>query len=892
MTTKLVEVALPLEAISLASRRDKDKKTGTIKNVHKWFAPMPTPAWRALLFATLVNDPGDEAERAELLDLVERLVPSDGEAPDETTLDEAKEYIDKATSGDVPTVFDPFCGGGSTLVEAQRLGLPAVGSDLNPVPVLITRLLTELVPAVAGHPPLVPKDDELDGMPGGPLEGFLSDCRHYAQRVRDEVWRKIGYLYPSGRDGTVVAWLWARTVMCPNPACRATAPLVSSFWLTKRKNAQTWVEPVDGKPGGSVRFVVRTGTGGPPPPPKIGRGGTFRCIICAEPIPEEYLKSEGMSRRLGTQLLAAAVDHNRSRHYESPEDCKDIPFIKRPEDAPDLELPDDMRAFWCKLYGVETYADVFTDRQLITLGTFADAVAFVDDWVRADGGDEIYAAAVASVLGLCLGKLAQANSTQVRWNARASGSSKAEPAFSRHALPMVWDFTETNPFGGSVGDWMGVFRSVSSGIRSLPQGTNPAQVFQADARVAGDRLASRVLVATDPPYFAQIGYADLSDYFYIWHRRALARIHPDLFTTIATPKTAELIAAPYRQGGKDAAKKFFIDGFTEAFRCLARVSSPDLPMLVVYAHRQEESDDTGLSSTAWDALLTALMSSGLRVVGTWPIHGTRDARQISLGTNALASYVVFVCRLQARGARVVDRQGFVAALRADLPRAIRKLQEGAISTIDLGQATIGPGMAIFSRFARVIEPTGKAMTVGSALKLIMQVQGEVLEEFVGDLDSWTRWAMVWYRDHGFDEGAFDDAEKLFKTTNTSLDGVAKAGIGSSRGGKVRLTTRDELPNDWSPDTDRRPTVWEVTQHLVRRLTAGGGEWAAAQLLRESGRFADEARSLAYWLSNTAATQGRPKDALDYDALVTSWPELVRLAEREQGEGPATLSYGE
>jgi putative DNA methylase len=855
---------------------------------------MPTPAWRALLFATLVDDPGDEAERAELLDLVERLVPDHGGAPAQTVLEEAKARIAKATGGKPPMVFDPFCGGGSTLVEAQRLGLPAAGSDLNPVPVLITRVLTELIPAVAGRPALFSEPGQLKDMPPGRLGGFIADCRHYAERVRDEAWSRIGYLYPHAPGGeTIVAWLWARTATCANPACRATAPLASSFWLSKRKGAATWVEPVDGKPGGSVRFIVRTGTGGPPQASKIGRGGTFRCVICKEPIPEKHVKEVGKAGLLGAQLMAVATDGANGRRYLAPEDAGQLPGAQAPIDLSEIDQPDYARWFSSPAYGMKTFADIFTNRQLLTLATFADTVAAVPEWVRDDGGDTTYATAIASVLGLCVGKLSAACSTQVRWKIDSrNGAGKGEAAFSRHALPMVWDFTENNPFGGSAGDWIGHLDSLIIGLRSLPQTVRPARVFQADARVAAGKLDGPLLIATDPPYFAQIGYADLSDYFYQWLRRALARVHPDLFATVATPKADELIAASYRQGGKEAATRYFIQGFTETFHHLARAAEADLPLLIIYAHRQEESDGDGLSSTAWDAMLTAILQAGLRIVGTWPIHATGSSRQIGLGTNALASYVVLVCRPQEVGARVIDRQGFVAAMRADLPRAIRKLQEGAISAIDLGQATIGPGMAIFSRFARVIEPTGDAMTVGSALRLIMQVQSEVLEEFVGDLDSWTRWAMVWYRDHGFEEGPFDDAEKLFKTTNTALDGLIKAGIVSSRAGKVRLATRDELPMDWSPDTDRRVTAWEVTQHLVNRLAVGGGEQAAGKLLHRSRRFADDARSLAYWLSNTAATKSRPKDALDYDALVTSWPELVRLAEREEEEGPATLSYNE
>lgn len=890
MSTKLVEVALPIEALSLACRRDKDKKTGTIRNVHKWFAPMPTPAWRALLFATLVDDPGDEAARAKLIDLVTRLVPDHGGAPDAATLAEARAVLDEATGGRPPTVYDPFCGGGSTLVEAQRLGLPAAGSDLNPVPVLITRVLTELVPKVAGRPALVADPTQLAPMPEGSLGGFLADCRHYAARVRDQVWASVGHLYPAPPGGgTVVAWLWARTVTCPNPACRAIAPLVSSFWLSKRKGAEAWVRPVPAGPGERVRFDVHTGNEGPPPP-TVARTAA-RCVTCGEPIPLHHVRAEGRAGRGSAQLLAVAADTPAGRRYISALDGEETtPAVARPSNTIDLELPGQALGFRVQLYGMTNYADLFTNRQLVMLGAFADAVAEVPSWVRAEGGDDEYATAVASVLGLCVGKLAGAASTQVRWYIDSrNGSSQPLPAFGRHALPMLWDFAESNPWGGSAGDWLGHFDSMSRGLRSLPFTRSAAQVFQADARAAATNLAAPLLVATDPPYFAQIGYADLSDYFYVWLRRALAQVHPDLLATVATPKAAELIAAPYRHGGDTKrATEAFVEGYTEAFNSLGRSADPALPLLVVYAHRQEESEASGIASTAWEAMLTALLAGNLRIVGTWPIHASHSSKLIGIGTNALASYVVLVCRPQAATAKATDRQGFVSALRAELPRAIKHLQEGAISSIDLGQATLGPGMAVFSRFARVIEPSGQAMTVRSALELIGQVQGEVLDEFVGDLDPWTRWAMVWYRDHGFEEGPYDDAEKLFTTTNTSLDGLVKAGIGRSRPGRVQLVPRSDLPSDWSPATDGRVTVWEVTQHLAHRLATGGGERAAAELLRQCGNWAAEARDLAYWLS-LAAIHTRPKEALDYDALVTSWPELARLAaEPAPGQGRLAL----
>jgi len=886
VSPKLVEVALPLEAISAACRRDKDKKTGTIRNVHKWFAPMPTPAWRALLFAALVDDPGDGPERAALLRMVERLVPPDGNPPDAATLAEAQAILMKATNGDPPTVFDPFCGGGSTLVEAQRLGLPAAGSDLNPVPVLITRVLTELVPQVAGRPPLVADPSRLDmKMTGGPLDGFLADCRHYAERVRAQVWDEIGHLYPEPPGGgTVIAWLWARTVTCPNPACRAVAPLVSSFWLSKKKGALTWSEPVDLRPGQPARFEVRTGTAGPTAKGTVGRVAA-RCLVCEQPIGLTHVRTEGRSGRMGEQLMAVAVGGADGRRYLSPARADGtVPHVDRPPDRPQLAIPDKALGFRVQLYGMNDYADLFTNRQLITLGAFADAVANVPAWVAADGGDPIYAETVASVLGLSVSKLAASASTQVRWRLR-SVESKAEAAFGRHALPMVWDFAETNPFGRSVGDWLGQVDSTSSAIRSLPQESAASRTFKADARSAASAGLLSTLIATDPPYFAQIGYADLSDYFYVWLRRALGTVHPDLFATVATPKSDELIAAPYRHGGSlGQATKYFVEGFTETFHNLQAASKPGLPMLIVYAHRQEDSDSDGVStSTAWDAMLSAIIAAGLKIVGTWPLHATTTNRQIGQGTNALASYMVLVCRPQA-AAKPTDRQGFVAALHAELPRAIRKLQEGDISTVDLGPAAIGPGMAVFSRFSRVIEPSGGAMAVGTALSLISQVSAEVLDEFVGDLDKETRWAMTWFKSHGFEPGPYDDAEKLFKRTDTSLEALDRAGIATGAKGKVVLTPRGKLPDAWDPATDRHLTVWEVTQHLVKRLTSAGGEQAAADLLRKCRQWGDAARDLAQWMA-AASLASRPAEALDLDSLVTSWSQLVRLAERpDVGQG--------
>ncbi len=771
-------------------------------------------------------------------------------------------------------MYDPFCGGGSTLVEAQRLGLPAAGSDLNPVPVLITRTLTSLVPAVAGRPPLHPDPNR---MPSGAwLDGLAADVRHYGERVRNVVWRSVAEFYPQGPNGEkIIAWLWTRTVTCPNPACRATAPLASSFWLSKRKGAPTWIEPVPD--GGRVQFEVRTGRGAPQPSPKLGRGATFRCVTCGGLVPEAYVKAEGMDGRLGTQLMAIAGELGGRRVYLAPredqEKCADMP---RPEDISEVELPDYARWFSSPAFGLKTQADLYTNRQLTVLGAFADAVADVASWVRADGGDDDYGTAIASVLGLALGKLSQWHSTQVTWRLRTV-ESKAERGFSRQALPMTWDFAETNPFEGAVGAWHSQIASVLSALESLPPATRSSRVLQADARSAAHIVESPVLIATDPPYFGQIGYADLSDYFYGWLRRALRRVHPDLFRTIATPKESELIAAPYRHSdGKPAATRYFVEGFTEVFSGLARLSDPELPMLVVYAHRQEDSGDDGLTSTAWESMLGAILDAGLGIVGTWPVWAASSTKQISLGTNALASYIVLVCRPRPAHAGLTDTAGFLAALREELPPALRRLQAVNIPAVDLGQAAIGPGMAVFSRHSRVLKSDGTAMTVREALARINDVLDTVLAQQEGEFDNETRWAIRWFTQHGFDEGAYPTAEVLMTQTNTSTEGLRRAHIAVLGGGKVNLLDRDLLTRDWDPVSERRLTVWVVTQQLVRRL-ADGGEQAAADLLRQVGGIGDVAKELAYLLYSICERHRWATEAQPYNALITSWPEISRLA---------------
>lgn len=874
MGKKLIEVApfLPLDAISVASKADKDKKTGTIKNVHKWFAPMPTPALRALIFAAVVDAPDDEDERHRLLDLVERLVPPDGNPPSAEVLAEAKAEILASNGGEIPTIFDPFCGGGSTLIEAQRLGLKAMGSDLNPVPVLITRTLTELIPQVAGRPALVGDTGTLGAIGGGPLAGLFADVQHYAELVRATVWEQVGHLYPRGPNGeTVIAWLWARTVKCPNPACGATIPLVSDLWLSKKKSDKRWVDVEIERD--QIRLSIGSGSKGPGDPIKLpGNRPKFRCPRCKDGVADEpYLRAAGEQGEMAVTPIALAMSGSGGRSYQAFTPA-DVPHCDHPTGVADVPITPYSRWFSPPSYGLGNYGDIFTNRQLVVLEAFAHAIADVPSQVRVDRGDDSYARTIASILGLALGKLAQSNSTQVRWRLR-DVNSKAEPAFGRHAMPMVWDFAEANPFGGTVGDWEVQISSVLSGLRSLPADSTPSVTRRSDARTTANEIDGPAVIVTDPPYFDQIGYADLSDYFYVWHRDALRRVHPDLYGTIVAPKDNELIATPYRHhGDKETAFHYFVDGFTETFRSLKTASREDCPILIVYAHRQEEGTSFGTASTGWDAMLEALLAAGLVIEGTLPIRGTASARQIGQGTNALAAYTVMVCRPRTATGSPGTIADLRVALRSRLPDSVNALLETGESMVDIRQAAIGPGMEVYSQFSSVFDGS-EPIHVHRALSIINEELGRLLDEHLGVVDDETRWACQWYADQGWDLGEYDKGRQLAQTYGLGVNGLEEAGLVEQGRGKIRLLQRSELAADWAGD-DRTP-VWEACQHLAKRL--GEGEQAAGLLLGVLGTKATGVRELAQFLTNLAIEKAWSDDAIAYDALVKSWPRMEELA---------------
>lgn len=870
---KLVETALPLEAINAACKADKDRSLGTIRNIHKWFAPMPVPALRALIFASLVDDPNDPAERDRIFDCIQQLVDSVVDQPPDSAIKLAKDYIHASCGTELPFVLDPFCGGGSTLVEAQRLGLPARGSDYNPIPVLISRVLTEVPPLVDGHSPLHATQELLGDHSWRGVSGLAVDVDHYARDIYEAANQRIGSSYPHGPDGTpVVAWIWARTVESPDPRFQGNhTPLVNSFWLSRKPGEHAFLEPkIEGK---QLRFEIRR-DGAPQ------AGSKSHCLYSpSTPITFEYVRDEATHGRMGEMMLALITEGRGQRGYfiaDSQQDkAADVPQL---ESLAELRLPDEALGFRIQGYGMHSWSNLFSARQQLCLATFADLVSKLPERIVADGGDEEYARAITTILGLCVGKLARLSSKLVGWRTRI-GQSKAEPAFGQHVVSMTWDWAEVNPFGGSVGDWMQVVETTIRALGCVDSGGPSAIVRQADARTAASGFNQNCLVVTDPPYFSSIGYALLSDYFYIWLRPALKGLYPELFSTIVTPKAAELIAEPARHANKEEAKQYFVEGFTETFEALKAASRTDLPMLIVYAYKEQESEKDSQVSAGWEAMLEAVIRAGLSIVATWPIHGTGSTRMRGKKSNALATYVVMVCRPRPTTSIRVSRRELIGAMRAELGPATQVLQSAAIAPVDLAQAVMGPGMGVFSRYESVLESDGTPMTVRSALRLINSVLAEVLDEQEGEFDSNTRWAITWFEQFQFGEAPSGEADSLARAKVTSIDGLERAGVIVTRGGTCRLLRRDELAEDYDPAQDRRPTVWEAVQHLVKQLLESGEEQAANLLARLPNTEA--ARDLAYRLYSICERKGWAEEGGAYNVLVASWPEIARLAQQQQ-----------
>jgi putative DNA methylase len=888
---KLIEVALPLEAINRESAREKSIRHGHPSTLHLWWARRPLAACRAILFASYVDDPSahpdqfpteeaQQAERERLFRIIEDLVKWENTTNDEV-LKVAREEIRKSSGDDPPPVYDPFCGGGSIPLEAQRLGLTAYASDLNPVAVLITKALIQIPPRFAGQPPVHPDDGKLKGT--GSWTGaraLAEDIRYYGKWMRDEAERRIGHLYPKvklpsehgGGEATVIAWIWARTVKSPNPAWDGPMPLVRSFALSTKVGNETWVEPIVDRENKRIEFEIRAGSGWPDA--TVGRSGAV-CIATGAPVPLTYIREEGRAGRIGQTLMAIVAEGPRGRIYLAPDHAHERLALSAtaPTDVPDSELPRNPRDFKTPGYGMRRFCDLFTSRQLVALTTFTELVGETHSRIKSDGATGNYADAVATFLAFGVDKLADTNSVLCTWQ---TNPPRLRATFGRQALPMTWDFAEAGPFAGAAGDFARTIQSVTEVLDRLTPARG-ARVAQLDAAAATPD--QRAVYATDPPYYDNIGYADLSDYFYVWLRRSLRTIHPDLFSTLLAPKAQELVAAPYRFGGsKSTADEHFEIGIGRAFRRMSESQAAGYPLTVIYAFKQAEESrvNTAIASTGWETMLAGLLQAGLSVLGTWPLRSEMTTRNIGRDSNALASSIALVCRPRSLDAALATRKEFLAALKTELPEALRHLQQGSIAPVDLAQAAIGPGMGVFSRYSKVVEADGSAMSVRTALGLINQVLDETLAEQESDFDADTRWAVAWFEQHGMNPGPFGVAETLSKAKNTAINGLVAAGVVESKAGKVRLLDRTDLPDTWDPVADARLTVWELAQYLIRALESGG-ENKAAVLLGMIGGLGETARELAYRLYVICERKKWAKEALAYNALVVAWPEISRLA---------------
>ena len=932
---KLIEVAIPLEAINKESSREKSIRHGHPSTLHLWWARRPLAACRAVIFASIIDDPSShpekfptedaqEVERQRLFKLIEDMVKWEN-SDNADVMGKVREEILKMTGGNPPPAWDPFCGGGSIPLEAQRLGLSAHGSDLNPVAVLITKALIELPAKFANKSPVTPGARQNKGMTSSwsGAKGIAKDVEYYGTWMREEAQRRIGHLYPavhipSGYQGytesdvPVIAWLWARTLTCPNPGCKATMPLVRSFWLSSKKGKPAWIEPnVDSKTK-KIQFRVRTDAG-PPPPGTVNQRGA-QCLFCKTPVPFNHVRAEGKAGRMGSQLIAIVAEGPKGRIYLSPNDEHEIMAKSaKPTWKPESHLPDQALGFRVQLYGMTTHADLFTPRQLLALATFSDLVSEVREKVLEDAkkakmlddgrgvnaggaGATAYADIVATYLGLAIDRLADRFSSICSWD---SSRESMRNTFARQAIPMVWDYAEANPFSDSSGNFLGAIEWIVKVIEKLPT-SPPSSAIQQDAtRFTNGSI--KPLVSTDPPYYDNIGYADLSDFFYVWLRHSLGKIYSDLFGTVLVPKSQELVATPYRFGGdKEKARYFFEEGLGQAFGRMRDVHNSDYPLTVYYAFKQSETEEGEegeedesshlVASTGWETMLEGLIQAGFMVERTWPLRTELSNRSVARGSNALASSILLVCRIRPSDAAVISMGIFLGALRQELPKALQTLQKENIAPVDLAQSAIGPGMEIFTRYAKVVDAKGEAMTVREALSLINRILDEVLGEQEGDFDAECRWAIAWFEQFGFSEGGFGDADTLSKAKNTSLTSVEKAGIVVSKGGKVRLLKPEELSDAWDPKKDSHPTVWGHLHHLVRALSQG--EESAGRLLSKLGGKGEVARELAYRLFSLCERKGWSQEALPYNALVKSWPEILKLVRPIKKAGTITFHENE
>jgi putative DNA methylase len=967
---KLIEVALPLDAINVACAREKSIRHGHPSTLHLWWARRPLAAARSVIFAQLVNDPASlwEAQhpgekpspqqrsaftkrRKELFNIIEELVLWEN-TTNEPVLERARAEIRRSWKevcalnanhpaaatlfqpDAMPGLHDPFAGGGAIPLEAQRLGLDAYASDLNPVAVLINKAMIEIPPKFAGKPPV--SAALAHGKAGDAFaklrattkneqkwtgaQGLAEDVHHYGAWMREQAQQRIGHLYPQveitpelaqdrpdlqpllGQKLTVIAWLWARTVHSPNPAFSHVAvPLASTFVLSSKEKKEAYVHPV--VEGDRYRFTVRMGK--PTEEAEAGtkaagRGANFRCILSDAAIGGDYIKAEAKAGRMSARLMAIVAEGAKGRVYLHPTaEHEDAANAAQPSWKPEVEFFQQALGFRVGNYGMTKWSDLFTSRQLVALTTFSDLVGEVRSQIAADAlacgwsadpagldaggsGAKAYSEAVSTYLAFLISQIANHGSNICGWN---HPNTQMRSVFSRQAIPMVWDFAEVNVFSESSGSYHNLFERQVKGMGAIGFG-HPGQASQSDAQ--SQIISSLKAISTDPPYYDNIGYADLSDFFYVWLRRALRETFPHLLATMAVPKAEELVATPYRHGGKEKAEGFFLTGMTDAMRSLSRQAHPAGPITIYYAFKQSDTAaDSGTSSTGWETFLEAVHKAELQLLGTWPMRTEKEGRVRDNAANALASSVVLVCRKRPVDAPFTSRREFIRELQAVLPVALEEMTRGAgdeqspVAAVDLSQAIIGPGMAVFSKYSAVLDAEGNPLSVRQALQLINKFLAE------DDFDADSQFCLHWFDHCGWEAGDFGLADNLSRSKGTSVEGVKDAGVVESGGGKVRLLKWTEYPKDYDPAEDTRTPIWETLHHLIRTLMRDGGEAAAGAILAANPQQATGVRQLAYRLYTLCERKGWANDAGFYNSVTTSWDALAEAA-ASTGKGQVEL----
>ena len=906
-TKKLIEVALPLKVINAASVREKSIRHGHPSTLHLWWARRPLAACRAVLFAQLVDDPSSHpdkfpteaavtAERKRLFAIIEDLVKWKN-STNEEVLEAARAEIAASCGEPLPPVFDPFSGGGSIPLEAQRLGLPAYGSDLNPVAVMIGKAMIEIPPRFKDCAPVHPGRDRHFYRHA---EGLAEDVKYYGEWMRERAFVRIGHLYPKvnlpeaygGGQATAIAWVWARTVPSPDPAFSdVQVPLVSNFVLSPKEGKEAWVHPVVDRWAKTIRYEVRRG--GSEAEFAQARKGTsagkrqgFHCLISGAVLPYTHIRAAGKAGNMGQTLIAIVAEGKRGRAYAPPTSAQEaVAFSAQPTWKPEIRSSN-VHAVRGPMYGLETFGDLFTDRQLVALSTFSDLVhearaqierdalaagMSADPTPLRDGGTgaKAYAEAVSVYLAFIVDKCSDYWSANCPWD---SSREAMGHTFGRQAIPMVWDFAEANPYCSSSGNWTAMQDWVCKTMANLviaSQGT----ATQQDAQTVD--YPEGVVISTDPPYYDNIEYADLSDFFFCWMKPAIKSIYPDLFAVLATPKSEELVASPHRHGGKGAAEAYFLEGMSQAIANMARQSSDTIPATIYYAFKQSEIKDEGIISKGWATFLQAVVDAGYAIVGTWPMRTELSNRLLGMGSNALANSVILVCRKRQDDAAILSRPQFIRALKRELPPAIKTLQAAHIAPADMPQAALGPGMAIFSGCKAVREADDRPMDVKTALQLINWERDAVLGDLHGEYDLETRFAVTWFEQQGYAKGDYGTADNLARAWAISVERVGQAGIVESAVGKVRLLTREEL----DPEADHPPSVWRACQLLIHALETYGAE-VAAVLMKRLGPAAGEARELAYHLYDLCETRRQDaREASAYSALISDWNYLTERAAR-------------